>query len=96
MNKCKHYDPALDCCKYHSDWSSPMPDLTPCIPCEHYSPITNFDNLKAMSVEEMANLLGRFCGLAESCEYCPFNGNCPNTYDAEHWKEWLAREVSDG
>ena len=40
MNKCKHFDPELNICKLHSDWSSPMPVLNPCIesPCENYSP----------------------------------------------------------
>ena len=34
---CKHYDAELDCCKYLSDWTQPMPVLQPCIegPCEH-------------------------------------------------------------
>ena len=40
MNKCQHFDPELNICKLHSDWSSPMPVLTPCVesPCEDYSP----------------------------------------------------------
>ena len=33
---CKYYDAELDCCKYFSDWTQPMPVLQPCIegPCE--------------------------------------------------------------
>ena len=36
---CKHYDAELDCCKYFSDWTQPMPVLQPCIYslCEHYT-----------------------------------------------------------
>lgn len=29
--------------------------------CKHYSPITNFERIKAMSVEEMAEFLKRVC-----------------------------------
>ena len=28
---CKYYDAELDCCKYFSDWTQPMPVLQPCI-----------------------------------------------------------------
>lgn len=37
---CKHYDKELDCCKWLSDWSEPMPIIQPCLdsPCIHYTP----------------------------------------------------------
>lgn len=51
--------------------------------------MTNYDRIKAMNVEEMADLLDSFM----SCSDCRRNGNnCFPHYDI---KEWLEREVEN-
>lgn len=62
MGKCSHYDSELDICKLHSDWSEPMPVLHPCVDgacdkeCEDNMPIRNYDRIRNMSIDEMAEL----------------------------------------
>ena len=46
MNSCKFYDDELDCCKLFSDWSQPMPSLSPCYGerCSAYKQTEERDN----------------------------------------------------
>lgn len=51
--------------------------------------MTNYDRIKAMSVEEMSDLLDSF----RQCSNCRRNGNnCFPTFCTE---EWLKQEVSE-
>ena len=63
--------------------------------------MTNFEKIKNMSIEELANAL---CELVVDCECCPIRDYC-NTYinDAnpnfeiclDPWKQWLKSEVEE-
>lgn len=54
-------------------------------------PITNYDLLRAMSVEELAKW---FCDMAV-CQLCPI-ADCPGTRDCEsRWIDWLKKETPD-
>lgn len=60
--------------------------------------ITVFEKIKALSLDEMASLLGRMCKNAESCDECPFdpdktNCDCPCSHHVSAWKEFLQRET---
>ena len=50
---------------------------------------TNYDKIKAMSVEEMADLLDGF----RQCSNCRRNGN--NCFPTFRTEEWLEQEVSE-
>lgn len=51
--------------------------------------MTNYDRIKAMSVEEMADLLDSF----RQCSNCRRNGN--NCFPTFRTEEWLEQEVSE-
>lgn len=62
------------------------------IKCPLYNakPTTNADRIRAMSDEELAELLGGMCKIAEQCDDCPLDGKCPGgSYDCGSWDEWL-------
>ena len=50
--------------------------------------MTNFEKIKNMSVEELANFI---CGLTY-CDYCPicYRGGCEHS-----WERWLESEAED-
>jgi hypothetical protein len=50
--------------------------------------MTNFEKIKNMSVEELANFI---CGLTY-CDYCPIccRGGCEHS-----WERWLESEAED-
>ena len=57
--------------------------------------MTNYEKIKAMSVEEMAELLRCFCLNSVCCDDCPLDGICPSACcEFKHtWKNWLESEV---
>lgn len=57
--------------------------------CIDNKPVTQFDRIKAMSVEEMADLLDSF----RQCSNCRRNGN--NCFPTFRTEEWLEQEVSE-
>ena len=84
-NSCKHLDKKVD--EY------------PCSKCIHtaldYSePMTNFDRIKRMSVDELAEFI---CGIydteADAAKF--INGTIIPAYSEYDIKEWLEREVED-
>ena len=88
---CKHYDKEFMCCKLYSDWSMGMPELAICtIPCKDYSAFTNYDRIRNMSIEEMADL---FCRIKEDYQWR--EPTYPAEDDAGGWKEWLKSEVKE-
>lgn len=57
MGRCKYHDTDYDCCVRYSTIGGAHPHLVPCHKCELFVPITNFDRIKAMNVEELAQFL---------------------------------------
>lgn len=55
---------------------------------ELQAPMTNYDHIKAMSVEEMADLLDSF----RQCSNCRKNGN--NCFPTFRTGEWLQQGIS--
>ena len=100
MNNCQHYDNEFNCCKVLSDWSNPMPVLQPCVesPCEKYSPITNFDRIKNMSIEKIAeNAVYELRTIAIVGYMSLIDATCYSTKELaiKHNKIWLESEVSE-
>lgn len=82
-DSCKHWDKGLD--EY------------PCSKCihnaiEHYEPITNFERIKAMSVDKLAEFI---CGIYDTEEDNAkfINGTIIPAYTEYDIKEWLESEV---
>lgn len=49
-------------------------------------PKTNADRIQ----EKLAETLSGMCKIAEQCDFCPLEGNCPGgSYDLHVWSEWL-------
>lgn len=57
--------------------------------CIDHKPVTQFDRIKAMSVEEMADLLDSF----RQCSNCRRNGN--NCFPTFRTEQWLEQEISE-
>ena len=81
-----------DSCKH---WKKEL-DEYPCSKCIHnaldyYKPITNFERIKAMSVEELADFI---CDIYSSNEHREIrvDGKWMHPEDVE---EWLEREAED-
>jgi len=89
--KCKN------CKHYHHDWCSkvhddPYPDMER--NCKHYVVATNADRIRAMSDEELAEVLdGSICPQG-------YNqlGECEASKEICHdcWLDWLKQEAADG
>ena len=105
-NRCTNYDKEIECCRILSDWSEAMPVLQPCIesPCKYFKPYTNYDRIKSMSVEEMAEMLIEETEAPLSGE--PFlrtpDGELFNEYEEQaknkaisHTIQWLLQEVEE-
>ena len=94
-NRCTNYDKEFECCRILSDWSEAMPALQPCIesPCKYFKSYTNYDRIKSMSVEEMAEYLSDHW----SCVDCAFEKDCDDNYISCHKniKQWLESEVEE-
>lgn len=59
--------------------------------CEHKF-VTNADRIN----EKLAETLSGMCKIAEQCDYCPMEGNCPGgSYDLDVWMKWLKQPVED-
>ena len=57
--------------------------------------MTNFERIKNMSVEELAELFEGVC-CARVCALCPLFKSCGGDYIGENgWEEWLESEVAD-
>ena len=49
-------------------------------------PKTNADRIQ----EKLAEVLSGMCKVAEDCDFCPMDGNCPGgSYDLHVWDNWL-------
>lgn len=49
-------------------------------------PMTNADRIQ----EKLAEVLSGMCKVAEDCDFCPMDGNCPGgSYDLHVWDNWL-------
>lgn len=59
--------------------------------------ITRFQNIKQMTVEEIAEGLNLICDCLNDCSSCPFHGNCPplGFHDIGGWIEWLESDDTD-
>ena len=68
-------------------------NLVPCHKCELFEPITNYDRIKAMNEKQIAELLSKFCLIADDCKLCPYEGHCPETHDVDAWLAWLNSEA---
>lgn len=90
-NRCTNYDKEIECCRILSDWSEAMPVLQPCIesPCKYFKPYTNYDRIKQMSVEEMAEFLCKISGKNEKEIIGTFVCNYK-----EYYEQWLLQEVN--
>lgn len=56
--------------------------------------ITNADKIRAMTDEELADLLRGLCKNAMDCDECPMHESCPEgSYDLIPWMEWLQSTV---
>ena len=88
---CKYYNKEFDCCAAKSDWSDPMTLLQPCIegPCDMFKANTNYEAIKRMSVEELAELIDSF----RACNNCMKNGS--SCFPRFNTMEWLEREVEE-
>ena len=67
--------------------------------CEHWTPQkpkTNFDRIKAMTVEELADFIGESMDHIEPCDACQAYKVCSATHDFDckkSWEIWLNQEV---
>lgn len=96
MGRCKYHDTHFNACARFSTFGGAYQHLVPCHKCEMFEPITNYDRFKAMTKEQIANMLSAFCRLADDCEFCPFGERCPETHDVDAWLAWLNSEADDG
>ena len=72
--------------------------ITGCSRFEGKTPITNADRIRAMSVEELAEILDNGCRvLHEKCPNEAWDGSTePVIACRDCWMAWLNQEVSDG
>ncbi len=95
MGKCKYHDTDLNACARFSTFGGAYQHLVPCHKCELFEPITNYDRIKGMSKEQLAEVLSRFCSISENCDECPIE-NCPCCESKDAWLAWLNSEENDG
>lgn len=95
MGRCKCHDTDFNACARFSTFGGAYQHLVPCHKCERFEPITNYDRIKAMSKEELADLLMGIC-VADDCIECPLSKDCPASYNAATWLSWLNSEADDG
>lgn len=93
MGRCKYHDAHFDACARYSTFGGKFQHLVPCHKCELFEPITNYDRFKAMNLEQIAEMLSKFCLCSDDCDGCPLNGNCPETFGKEAWLFWLNSEA---
>lgn len=70
--------------------------------CKHYSPFTNFDRIKAMSVEKMAEYFALDKHPSTPCYICGYDDglfctkeDCNSEYKIKVFKEFLESEVQE-
>ena len=57
-------------------------------------PKTNADRIRAMSDEDLAYILGKFCKGMAYCIVCPLYGSgCPMSSNFNDWMKWLQQPV---
>ena len=70
-----------------------LPDISGDSGCgKDDKPMTRYEKLTKMPVEDMARLLTNICAGMEGCGYCPFYGDCPCMTGPQAWTEWLEGE----
>ena len=57
MGRCKYHDTDFNACARFSTFGGAFQHLVPCHKCELFEPITNYDRIKAMNVEQLAAFL---------------------------------------
>lgn len=58
-------------------------------------PMTNYEYIKTMDIEDIAYYLMMFCNNSEHCRSCPVE-RCPrSSNDTEPWIKWLKKERGD-
>ena len=93
MERCTFFSREYHCCVLHN---------TRC-KCEDYNPrnskpLTHYDRLRAMSVEELADWLAEVlfhCSNTICDERCPMYKCCCDQ-PSDNIEDWLKQEVSDG
>jgi hypothetical protein len=65
--------------------------------CPHFIQKTNADRIRAMSDEELAEMLSNACAFREYCYGCPAEKNCPQCpgESVGVWEEWLKQPVGE-
>jgi hypothetical protein len=60
-------------------------------------PKTEADRIRAMSDEELAEMLSNACAFREYCYGCPAEKNCPQCpgESVGVWEEWLNQPAED-
>ena len=56
--------------------------------------MTNYEKIKNMSVEEMAETCLKICESAETCSNCPFTKDCPANESGQTFTKWLESEAN--
>lgn len=82
------FDPAKN--EYRLGYSSYCIDNVAAWLAEYFEivekPKTNADRIQ----EKLAETLSGMCKIAEQCDFCPMEGNCPGgSYDLHVWSKWL-------
>lgn len=59
--------------------------------------MTNYERIKAMTVDEMAEMFEEIFSYLKSCGHCPAFGICMDTENVciESVEKWLEREVQE-
>lgn len=68
----------------------------PCANCngtgEVEVPMTNYEYIRAMDIEDMAECLRMLCSNSDTCRGCPIENCARSTYSTELWITWLKQE----
>ena len=76
-----------------NDWcekviDSPDPDMQR--DCQYFCEKTNADKIRALTDEELANVLRIFCIEMADCKDCPlYRFGCPRSSTFNDWMKWL-------
>ena len=91
MGRCKYHDTDYDCCARYSTFGGAYQHLVPCHKCDLFEPITNYDRIRSMSKEELADFI---CDIYASNEHASIRvaGKWMLPEDIE---DWLTSEVED-
>lgn len=81
--KCKNYEAEIQGCLYMD---------ADCVNGSEFEPFTNYDQIKNMTVDEMAEFLFEY----GDCDFCPVSSKCKiRNYEncKKNIKKWLESEV---